>query len=94
MDYLVIIEKTDTGYSAYVPDLPGCITVGDTKEEVQAHIKEAIQLHIEGMREDGWRYLRLALKPLQWRHESKANCHATKARWLVSGESARQPSAV
>ncbi|MEM9834327.1 MAG: type II toxin-antitoxin system HicB family antitoxin [Bacteroidota bacterium] len=53
MDYLVIIEKTDTGYSAYVPDLPGCITVGDTKEEVQAHMKEAIQFHLEGMREDG-----------------------------------------
>ena len=52
MNYLVIIEKTDTGYSAYVPDLPGCITVGDTKEEVTAHIEEAIQFHLEGMRED------------------------------------------
>ncbi|WKN43871.1 type II toxin-antitoxin system HicB family antitoxin [Tunicatimonas pelagia] len=53
MDYLVIIEKTNTGYSAYVPDLPGCITVGDTKEEVRTHIKEAVQFHLEGMREDG-----------------------------------------
>ena len=53
MDYLVIIEKTGTGYSGYVPDLPGCITVGDTKEEVKAHMKEAIQLHLKGMREDG-----------------------------------------
>ena len=53
MEYVVIIEKTDTGYSAYVPDLPGCITVGDTKEDVARHIEEAIQLHLEGMREDG-----------------------------------------
>ncbi len=53
MKYLVIIEKTDTGYSAYVPDLPGCITVGDTKEEIEKHIQEAIQLHLEGIREDG-----------------------------------------
>ena len=53
MDYLVVIEKTATGYSAYVPDLPGCITVGDTKETIKAHMEEAISLHLEGMREDG-----------------------------------------
>lgn len=53
MKYLVIIEKTDTGYSAYVPDLPGCITVGDTREEIEKNIQEAIQLHLEGMKEDG-----------------------------------------
>ena len=50
--YLVIIEKTDTGYSAYVPDLPGCITIGDTKKEVEANMQEAIILHLEGMQED------------------------------------------
>lgn len=53
MRYLVVIEKTKTGYSAYVPDLPGCITVGDTKEETEQNIQEAILLHIEGMKEDG-----------------------------------------
>lgn len=53
MRYLVIIEKTATGYSAYVPDLPGCITVGDTKEEVEAYIQEAIIFHLEGMQKDG-----------------------------------------
>ncbi|MFP4094519.1 MAG: type II toxin-antitoxin system HicB family antitoxin, partial [Cyclobacteriaceae bacterium] len=49
---LVILEKSSTGYSAYVPDLPGCITVGETKEETMKHMQEAIQLHIEGMKED------------------------------------------
>jgi predicted RNase H-like HicB family nuclease len=51
--YLVIYEKSSTGYSAYVPDLPGCITVGDTKEETMKHMQEAIQLHLEGMKEEG-----------------------------------------
>ena len=53
MRYLVVIEKTKTGYSAYVPDLPGCITVGETREETENNIQEAILLHIEGMKEDG-----------------------------------------
>ncbi|WPP53565.1 type II toxin-antitoxin system HicB family antitoxin [Catalinimonas niigatensis] len=52
-NYLVILEKTGTGYSAHVPDLPGCITVGETKEETMKHMQKAIQLHIEGMKEDG-----------------------------------------
>ena len=53
MEYVVIIEKTDTGYSAYVPDLPGYITVGDTREEITTYMEEAIPLHLEGLREDG-----------------------------------------
>jgi predicted RNase H-like HicB family nuclease len=53
MEYLVIIERTADGYSAYVPDLPGCITVGDTPEETKRYMAEAIRLHLEGMREDG-----------------------------------------
>lgn len=56
MGYLVVIEKTDTGFSAYVPDLPGCITVGDTREETEEHIQAAILLHLEGMKEDGGLY--------------------------------------
>jgi predicted RNase H-like HicB family nuclease len=51
--YTIIIEKTDTGYSAYVPDLPGCITVGDTVEQTRAYIKEAIELYLEQLRMDG-----------------------------------------
>jgi len=53
MKYVIVIESTADGYSAYVPDLPGCISVGDSKEEVEIHIQEAILLHLEGMREDG-----------------------------------------
>ncbi len=53
MQYAVFIEKGETNYSAYVPDLPGCVSVGDTLEEVKAEIREAIAFHLEGMREDG-----------------------------------------
>jgi predicted RNase H-like HicB family nuclease len=53
MKYAVIIEKGEDGYGAYVPDLPGCIAVGDTKEEVIKLIQEAIEFHIEGLKEDG-----------------------------------------
>jgi predicted RNase H-like HicB family nuclease len=52
LNYLVIIEQTDTGYSAYVPDLPGCITAGSSKKEIEANIQEAILLHLEGMQAD------------------------------------------
>ena len=53
MTYLVIYEKTATGYSAYLPDLQGCIATGSNKEEVAHNIKDAISFHIEGMQEDG-----------------------------------------
>ncbi len=52
--YTVIIEKQpDTDWGAYLPDLPGCVAVGETREEVQRLIREAIALHLAGMREDG-----------------------------------------
>ena len=53
MHYVVVIEKADSNYSAYVPDLPGCVTTGATLEEVKQMIEEAIEFHIEGMLEDG-----------------------------------------
>jgi predicted RNase H-like HicB family nuclease len=52
--YLIIIEKTSTGYSAYSPDLPGCASTGYSQEEVEANIREAIQFHIEGLKQDGY----------------------------------------
>ena len=51
--WAVVIEKAGSNYSAYVPDLPGCIATGDTVEEVEEQIREAIQFHIEGLKEDG-----------------------------------------
>jgi predicted RNase H-like HicB family nuclease len=53
LKYLAIYETTATGYSAYVPDLPGCITTGATLGETERLMKEAIDMHLEGMREDG-----------------------------------------
>jgi predicted RNase H-like HicB family nuclease len=52
MRYAVVIEKGETSYGAYVPDLPGCVAVGETIEEVKVLIQEAIEFHIEGMLED------------------------------------------
>lgn len=53
MKYMVEIVKTNTGYSAHVPDLPGVFTVGDSLKEVETFIQEAIQLHLQGLEEDG-----------------------------------------
>lgn len=53
MEYLVIIEKTDHNYSAYLPDIPGCVATGATKDEVINNLKEALILHVEGLKEDG-----------------------------------------
>ena len=53
MKYTVILEKGDTSFGAYVPDLPGCVAAGQTKEEALELIAEAIEFHIEGLRENG-----------------------------------------
>ena len=53
MRYAVVIEKGEGNYSAYVPDLPGCVAAGDTLEETEQFIREAIEIHIRGLREDG-----------------------------------------
>jgi predicted RNase H-like HicB family nuclease len=51
--YLVIFEKANGNYSAYSPDLPGCIATGATRREVEKNIKEAISFHVKGLQEDG-----------------------------------------
>ena len=51
--YAVVIEKTGMGFGAYVPDLPGCVSTGRTLEGTERHIREAIEFHLDGMREDG-----------------------------------------
>ena len=53
MRYAVVIEKTATGYSAYVPDLPVCVSVGETREEMDRNIREAIELYLDELREQG-----------------------------------------
>ncbi len=54
MKYLIVIEPTPTGFSAYSPDLPGCISTGQTWDEVEQNMHEAIELHLEGLREEGF----------------------------------------
>lgn len=53
MRYMVILEKGETSWGAHVPDLPGCIAVGDTRQEALVLIREAIELHIDALRRDG-----------------------------------------
>ena len=53
MQYLVILETSENGFGAYVPDLPGCVAVAETREEVITLIQEAIEFHIEGLKKSG-----------------------------------------
>ena len=52
MNYVVVYEKSGTGWAAYVPDLPGVVTTGRSREEVRSLIQEAIEFHVDGLRED------------------------------------------
>lgn len=54
MKYLIVIEETETGYSAYSPDLEGCMATGSTREEVEKTMKEAIAFHLDGLQEEGY----------------------------------------
>ncbi len=51
--YLIVIEPTKTGFSAYSPDLPGCVSTGHTRPEVEENMREAIAFHLDGLREEG-----------------------------------------
>jgi predicted RNase H-like HicB family nuclease len=53
MRYAIVIERGESNFSAYVPDLPGCVSTGQTLEDVKQNIQDAIDFHIEGLREDG-----------------------------------------
>lgn len=52
--FLIIVERSETGYSAYSPDVPGCGSTGKTKEEVERNIEEAIKFHLEGLQAEGY----------------------------------------
>lgn len=51
--YLIVVEETSTGFSAYSPDLPGCVSTGASRSEVEENMREAIAFHLHGLREDG-----------------------------------------
>ena len=53
MRYAVVIERAEGNYAAYVPDLPGCVSSGETLKEVEDNIRQAIQFHVEGLKDDG-----------------------------------------
>ena len=53
MKYLIVIEPTGTGFSAYSPDVPGCVSTGETREACEANMREAIDFHLDGLREEG-----------------------------------------
>ena len=53
MRYAIVVEKAEGNYSAYAPDLPGCVATGETVEEVEREMRDAIRFHLDGMREDG-----------------------------------------
>ena len=53
MRYAIVIEKADGNYSAYVPDLPGCVATGDTVKAVEIEIRDAVRFHIDGLKQDG-----------------------------------------
>jgi predicted RNase H-like HicB family nuclease len=53
MRYAIVIERTENNFSAYVPDLPGCVATAATRDKLETRIREAIELHLEGMRKDG-----------------------------------------
>ena len=52
--YLIVIERTDNGYSSYSPDLPGCVSTGMSREEAEKNMREAIEFHIDGLRQEGY----------------------------------------
>ena len=54
MQYLIVIEKTATGFFAYSPDLDGCVATGANKDEVERNMHDAIEFHLEGMRDEGY----------------------------------------
>lgn len=54
MKYLIVIEESGTGFPAYSPDLPGCVSTGRTVEETERNMREAIEFHIEGLRAEGY----------------------------------------
>ena len=71
MNYAIVIEKRETGYGAYVPDLPGCVAVGATLSETTRLVREANEFHLEGLREDGIAIPEPSTVTSAWRSECR-----------------------
>ena len=67
MRYAIVIEKAEGNFSAYVPDLPGCVGTGATVEDVESEICDAIAFHLEGLREDGLPVPRVRARSTMWK---------------------------
>jgi predicted RNase H-like HicB family nuclease len=52
--YLIVIERTDSGFSTYSPDLPGCVSTGKSRDEAEKNMREAIEFHVDGLRQEGY----------------------------------------
>ena len=87
MRYAVVIERAEGNFSAYVPDLPGCVATGGTREEVEREIRDAITFHIDGLREDGLLVPepRTVLAYVDTDPEAKSKVGALRARDSASG---------
>ncbi len=82
-EYLIVIEKTKTGFSAYSPDVDGCVAVGDTKEECEKNIKDALKFHIEFMIEKGYEIPKPRAKYAEF---VKINIKKSKSKALTYAE--------
>ncbi len=82
MQYLVIVEQSATGYGAYVPDLPGCVAVAETHDDVLKLIHEAIAFHIEGLREEGRRCPLPFHAVHTWSSRQRRGCPRLHTPWL------------
>jgi predicted RNase H-like HicB family nuclease len=81
MKYAVVFEKAPNNYSAYVPDLPGCVVTGSTREDVEQRIREAISFHLDGLREDNMPIHRSHRPgPVWWRRRDR---EVTLTDWLT-----------
>lgn len=92
MRYAIVIEKAEASFAAYVPDLPGCVATGATVEEVEQNIREAIGLHLAGLREDAspFRPHRAPWSTSTSRHERASRRHATQDRPWDAAEYLKQ----
>ncbi len=80
MAYLLVLEKTDTGFSVYAPDLPGCVATGSTRRQAVRNMEQAIEIHLEGLREDGCKAPSAQASAYQWDRKTGRARRASSTR--------------